>query len=121
MGIKVTCIEPGYFRTSVLDQGHLLHPAKTIEEYRGENGSEQMKTTLGMWEAANNKQPGDPAKLADVVVDALSGNGVYAGRELPARLLIGKDAYGIWAAVQEKQKQQMEEWRAECTGTNFDE
>lgn len=121
LGVKVTCIEPGYFRTSVLDVGHLLNPAKTIDEIRGENGSQEMVKTLAMWEAANNKQPGDPAKLADVVVDALSGNGVYKSRELPARLLIGKDAYGIWAAVQEKQRKQMEEWRAECTGTDFTE
>ncbi|KAK3951966.1 hypothetical protein QBC32DRAFT_342624 [Pseudoneurospora amorphoporcata] len=121
LGVKVTCIEPGYFRTSVLDQGHLLRPAKTIDEYRGENGSKEMQETLAMWEARNNKQPGDPAKLADVVVDALSGNGVYAGRELPARLLIGDDAYGMWAAAQEKQKKQMEEWRAECTGTDITE
>ncbi|KAK3501786.1 hypothetical protein B0T13DRAFT_464406 [Neurospora crassa] len=121
LGIKVTCIEPGYFRTSVLDQGHLIHPARTIPELRGPDGSEEMKKTLAMWEAANNKQPGDPKKLAAVVVDALSGNGKYADRELPARLLIGRDAYEIWAAVQEKQKKQMEEWREECTSTDITE
>ncbi|KAJ4392386.1 hypothetical protein N0V85_007099 [Neurospora sp. IMI 360204] len=121
LGVKVTVIEPGYFRTPVLDQGHLLNPAKTIDELRGENGSQEMMATLGAWEEKNNKQPGDPAKLADVVVDALSGNGKYADRELPARLLIGKDAYGLWAAVQDKQRKQMEEWREECTGTDFTE
>ena len=43
--------------------------------------------------AYNGKQPGDPKKLVQVILDVVRGEGVTQGRELPLGLPLGNDCY----------------------------
>jgi len=69
-GIKVTMVEPGFFRTDFLDQSSVRYGQKVIEDYAAD-GSVSNK-----YGAYHGKQLGDPVKLGKVVVQ-------LAGMEKP--------------------------------------
>jgi NAD(P)-dependent dehydrogenase (short-subunit alcohol dehydrogenase family) len=108
LGIQATVIEPGYFRTNFLkaDVDGKTVAAKTIDDYKPT--IDNVKDMLNMYDG---KQPGDPAKGAQVIVEALTGTGRAAGKALPARLLLGCDAVPFVASIQERQNREMEEWK----------
>ncbi|ROT35237.1 3-oxoacyl-reductase [Sodiomyces alkalinus F11] len=116
LGIQVTCIEPGYFRTNFLDQGHKVHAANTIEEL-----SDGVNPTLGAFQAVNHNQPGDPAKGAKLIVEALTGTGRVEGRELPPRFVLGNDAYRIVKGHIENNTKHLEAWKDLTTTTDHDD
>ncbi|KAG1815602.1 uncharacterized protein BJ212DRAFT_1481373 [Suillus subaureus] len=73
--IRVLLVEPGSFRTEgILD----------YDEQRAV-GRVNFSKTAG-------KQPGDPDKAMEIVVDVVKGEGCAAGREWPLYLVLGKDA-----------------------------
>ncbi|KAI1111375.1 serine 3-dehydrogenase [Nemania sp. NC0429] len=116
LGIKVTAVEPGYTRTNFLVKGHQLRAANVIDELRP--GVEPTTTALG---AYSLKQPGDPDKLALLVVEALTESGRCAGRELPPRLLVGKDSYQIVGGKVDAHKANWKIWEDLATATNCDD
>jgi NAD(P)-dependent dehydrogenase (short-subunit alcohol dehydrogenase family) len=80
-GIKTTIIEPGYFRTELLEPASTTWSESTIEDY-----SERSLQFRSAFEGVNGKQPGDPAKLADALIKIAVEN------EPPKRWLAGADA-----------------------------
>ncbi|KAJ6078828.1 hypothetical protein N7467_008581 [Penicillium canescens] len=108
LGIQATVIEPGYFRTNFLkaDVDGKTVAAKTIDDYKPT--IDYVKSMLSMYDG---KQPGDPAKGAQVIVEALTGTGHAAGKTLPARLLLGSDTAPYVSRIQERQNKEMEEWK----------
>ncbi|KAI1372048.1 serine 3-dehydrogenase [Hypoxylon crocopeplum] len=116
LGIQVTAVEPGYTRTNFLAPGHKTRAEKVIEDLR-----EGVDPTLDALGAYSYKQPGDPAKAAKLIVEALTGSGRCAGRELPDRLLVGKDAYEIVGGYMEAHQQSMKLWEDLATATNCDD
>lgn len=72
-GIQTTCIEPGYFRTNVLvgDGGNKVPAEGHIEEL--ESVTKRAGEVLKEY---NQRQPGDPVKGAQIIVEALTGLGV---------------------------------------------
>jgi len=80
-GIKVTIIEPGYFRTNFLESGSLITPVNAIEAY-GEIAEIKRKHQSEI----PGTQPGDPAKAAAVILETV------ALENPPLRLLLGSDA-----------------------------
>ncbi|KAH9892983.1 hypothetical protein F4778DRAFT_749088 [Xylariomycetidae sp. FL2044] len=89
-GIKVFVIEPGYFRTGFLNEGggnSALAKNMMAKEYAGT----QMEANVKMLATYNNQQPGDVEKGGKIAVDVLTGTGVAAGRDIPMRLLLGRD------------------------------
>lgn len=113
-GIKVTVIEPGYFRTQVLGAAKPLFPEEGMEEYKV--ALEQMKTHVS---TVNGKQVGDPEKAAKVIVEALTGEGAFEGKEVPARLVLGADAVGLVEGMLDLQKRSLEEWKSVSASTDF--
>lgn len=115
LGIQATVIEPGYFRTNFLKAGvdGKTVAAKTIDYYKPT--IDNVKNMLSMYDG---KQPGDPAKGAHVIVEALTGTGRAAGKSLPARLLLGSDTVPFVASIQERQNKEMEEWKELIATTN---
>lgn len=105
LGIEVTAIEPGYFRTNFLSQGHKVHAASTIKDIKP-----GVDATLSGLEAYNHKQPGDPAKAAQLIVEALTKSGRCRGKPLPARLPMGSDAIQFIGGVLDKQHKSLKEW-----------
>ena len=92
-GIKITVVEPGFFRTDLLDPQNIRWGKNTIEDYAAEGSVE------AMWSPYHGTQPGDPAKLGEVLVK-------IAGMENPPRLFVaGSDALAvITPAIDERLK-----------------
>ncbi|KAI2488247.1 Serine 3-dehydrogenase [Pyrenophora tritici-repentis] len=115
LNIKVTSIEPGYFRTNFLSSGHKTMAANRIADLAaGVDG-----TYAGL-EAYNHKQPGDPQKGAKLIVEALTGTGRCEGRELPVRLSLGSDAYQFVSGHIDRYKKELESWKDLTTTTDCD-
>ncbi|KAF4319989.1 hypothetical protein BBO99_00009110 [Phytophthora kernoviae] len=113
LGIEVTVVEPGAFRTSILGKGFV--PAKTpIDDF--EPLTKPLTTHVASF---SGKQPGDPARAAQVMVEALTKSGRCAQKALPSRLLLGKDAVKLGRGVLEQNKSELEEWAELSTSTDF--
>lgn len=89
-GIKITVVEPGFFRTDLLAESNVKWPSKRIDDYAAVEESAQ-----AMWSGYSGKQQGDPDKLGQVLV-------TLSGMEKPPRLFVaGSDAIAMIApAVQ---------------------
>ena len=61
-GIKMTVVEPGFFRTELLDRRNVRYAASSIEDYAAEGPAE------AMWSPYDGQQPGDPDKFGDALV-----------------------------------------------------
>jgi len=81
LGIKVTIVEPGAFRTNFLDSSLAL-ASQIIDDYAATAG-----TTKKVYTGNNGKQPGDPEKAAAAIFD------VALMENTPLRLLLGQDAF----------------------------
>lgn len=79
-GITVTAVEPGFFRTDLLDARNARYAPSTIPAYAADDSPE------AMWSGYDGQQQGDPAKLGRALV-------AIAGMETPpAQFLAGSDA-----------------------------
>ncbi len=92
-GLKVTIIEPGYFRTNFLSSGSLILAAKQLNEYTEISEIKRLHAQ----EIVGN-QPGDPEKAAQVIYK------ISSMENPPLRLLLGSDAikYADYKAQQLK-------------------
>jgi len=79
-GIKITVVEPGFFRTDLLDAHNVRWVSKVIEDYAPEG------TAQNMWSHYQGTQPGDPAKLGDALVK------IAAMQNPPKVFIAGSDA-----------------------------
>ncbi|KAJ5130445.1 uncharacterized protein N7515_006484 [Penicillium bovifimosum] len=104
--IDVTCIEPGYFRTNFLTAGHKVIAKNHIAEL--DVGT---KATRDAMVAYNLNQPGDPAKGAQVIFEALTKTGRCEGRSLPARLALGRDAQGVIKESIDREQEMLDGWK----------
>ena len=88
-GISTTVVEPGFFRTELLVEGaSSIWPELSIDDY-----AERTAQTVQGWKSMNGQQGGDPAKLAEALVQ------IVALDEPPLRWIAGADAV---AAVEQK-------------------
>jgi NAD(P)-dependent dehydrogenase (short-subunit alcohol dehydrogenase family) len=116
MGIHVTCIEPGYFRTDLLAGGSKATAKKEIEDLKPVVG--QMKLVLA---SVNGKQPGDPVKGGKLIVEALTQSGRCEGRKLPKRLPIGVDCVEQVQGMIHRYQKELDEWKDVAVTTNCDD
>jgi Short-chain alcohol dehydrogenase of unknown specificity len=80
-GIRTMLVEPGFFRTELLEDASTTWPEPSIDDY-----AECTRQTVVAWQGMNGKQGGDPAKLATALVQ-------FAGQdEPPLRWVAGADA-----------------------------
>ncbi|KAG2065634.1 NAD(P)-binding protein [Suillus decipiens] len=85
--IRVLIVEPGAFRTENIYSNKFDTWTNPIPDY-----DETRAETLVKYEAIPGKQPGDPMKAMNLVVDVVRGEGVAVGREWPLYLVLGEDA-----------------------------
>lgn len=106
LGIKVTCIEPGPFRTDWAGRSMTQTPNR-IAEYADTAGAR-----LTGAKARSGKQPGDPALAADAII-------AIAGQEnAPRHFVLG--AFGLEEVAKRAQRilSDVEAWRAQGLATD---
>jgi NAD(P)-dependent dehydrogenase (short-subunit alcohol dehydrogenase family) len=89
-GIHTMLVEPGFFRTELLSPASTNYAQPLIDDY-----AERTNQTVAAWNAMNGQQGGDPAKLANALVQLASRD------EPPPRFVAGADAI---ATVEHKAK-----------------
>ncbi len=84
-GIKTMLVEPGFFRTELLSAQSTRYAEPSIEDY-----AERTRATVAGWQSMDGKQGGDPAKLAEALVQ------LVALDEPPVRFAAGADAVELF-------------------------
>jgi NAD(P)-dependent dehydrogenase (short-subunit alcohol dehydrogenase family) len=114
LGIKVTVVEPGYFRTGFLNVGTQVSSQKRIKAY---NDTVVGQIRAGL-EKLDNNQPGDVVKGAKIIVDILTESGVAKGKEVPERVALGSDCVPYIRSKLEETEALLKEWEAVTTQTD---
>lgn len=110
LGIQVTVIEPGYFRTDFLDGSSLHREESVIADYASTVGVSRSSAV-----GNNHAQPGDPAKAARVIV------GLGSNPEAPQRLQLGADAVARVEAKLDLMSEELAAWRQVSVSTDHDD
>ena len=106
IGVKVTVIEPGGFRTDFAGASTVLDEGRP--EYDAVVGA-----AARMQREYNGRQPGDPSRAAQVILK------IAAMTEPPFRLPLGSDAVAAIAQADQAKLAELERWRALSVSTDF--
>jgi NAD(P)-dependent dehydrogenase (short-subunit alcohol dehydrogenase family) len=109
LGIHVTLVYPGYFRTNFLKEGSRTLPAAPIAAYTAARESERQHT-----EQIDGNQPGDPDKAARALL------ATYESAAPPLHLFLGADAVHMAEAKLEEMRRAIHEQRELSVSTGFD-
>ena len=107
LGIKVTLIEPGGFRTDW--GGSSMVYTEPGEDYRS-----TIQDMLDYHHQAGN-EPGDPAKAAQAIITIVNEENP------PLRLLLGKDAVQLARRIDQAKLAETERWEKLSSSTDFDD
>ncbi len=107
LGIQVTVVAPGYFRTSFLKSGSLRLSNEKLPEYQIVRDNEAYHDQL----RETNGQLGDPAKAAAAII------AIAAAPHAPLHLLLGEDAYGMADTKIKNLQADMAQWKDLATAT----
>jgi NAD(P)-dependent dehydrogenase (short-subunit alcohol dehydrogenase family) len=107
LGIKVLIVEPGAFRTGFA--GGSLRQSPALPVYADITGP--LRADLP---ATSGRQPGDPAKAAEAILQAL------ASGKIPLRLALGNDAADMIAAYLDDSRTEFSAWEHVTRSTDYD-
>ena len=108
-GIKVTAIEPGLFRTGFTGKDSFAITRNAISDYENTVVGYMRKSTG----AFHGSQPGDPSKLADVVVK------LGHSENPPLHLPIGTDSVHNYKIFTEKIAGDVDAWMKDSLSTDY--
>jgi NAD(P)-dependent dehydrogenase (short-subunit alcohol dehydrogenase family) len=108
-GIKITLVEPGFFRTDLLDARNARWPSNAIEDYAAEGKPKEV------WSAYNGTQQGDPEKLGEALVK------IVGMTSPPKQFHAGSDALAVIRPALEARLQEIKDHEAlsKSTDGNF--
>ncbi len=109
LGIKVTVVEPGPFRTDFAGRS-IRQSATRIDDYEPTAGLRRSQT-----EARHGKQVGDPVRAAEAIIAAVQSG------ESPLHLLLGKPALGMARSKLEALKRDFDAWEKTTLGADYPE
>jgi NAD(P)-dependent dehydrogenase (short-subunit alcohol dehydrogenase family) len=109
IGVKVTAIEPGPFRTDFLGRSGVV-AKRQIEEYKP-----ALDPVRTYFHANNGKQRGDPAKAIQAILD------VAESPNPPLHLLLGHAAYNRMKGKLEQWREEMAKYEGVTLGADFPE
>ncbi len=107
LGIKVTIVEPGGFRTDFAGRS-FVHPENRIEDYI----TSERIDNIGDFDG---KQPGDPIKGVKAMIDIVDLD------DPPLRLPLGEDAVTAMDEKLESVQKNIDEWRQVAIDTKAEE
>ncbi|GAA1688864.1 hypothetical protein GCM10009765_42900 [Fodinicola feengrottensis] len=108
LGIRVTVVEPGAFRTDFLTPESIRPAAVTLPDYDGTAGVAR-RTLI----AADGRQAGDPGKAAEAIVELAHANNP------PLRLQLGPDSIARVETKLTYVRTELDAWRHVGSGTDF--
>lgn len=108
LGIKVTIVEPGSFRTGFLDGSSLHATASEHPDYAATAGRVRQAAAAG-----NGSQVNDPAKGAAAIYAAVTA------AQPPVRFQAGPDAVAMVEAKLIRVRDELEAWRPLASSTLF--
>lgn len=106
IGVKVTILEPGNFRTNWA--GRSMVTTERIEDY-----ALAVDPIRDLFANLNGNQPGDPARAAQVIMRILDES------EPPLRLVLGGDALELIRGKLDRQIDDMRKWEFITFSTDF--
>lgn len=107
LGIRVSAVEPGPFRTDWSGRS-LLQTETPIEDY-----AENVGARRAFVASVHGKQPGDPRRAAEAIVD------LEAMAEPPLHLLLGKPVLDMYRAKLAEHTRLLNDWEAVTLGADF--
>ena len=107
LGIKTLIVEPGAFRTSLMGNG-TASPVE-LPDYADTVGATRKAVAAG-----DGSQPGDPAKAAALIIEALEAD------DTPLHLPLGDDGVDAVLGHLDQVRAQVTGWEARARATVFD-
>jgi len=107
LGIKTLIVEPGAFRTSLMGNG-------TASPLELPDYADTVGATRKMVAAGDGAQPGDPAKAAALVIEALGAE------DTPLHLPLGDDGVTAVLTHLDDVRRQVTAWQERARATAFD-
>jgi NAD(P)-dependent dehydrogenase (short-subunit alcohol dehydrogenase family) len=112
LGIKVTIVEPGSFRTDFVKRSLVVADTQ-IEDY--ETVTSDIRQGVQDIRDMKFKEQGDPKKAALAMIQAVDSNNP------PLRLTLGEDAINAMNAKLESVKAELDAWKEVSVNTTFEE
>ncbi|MEM8675914.1 MAG: SDR family oxidoreductase [Cyanobacteria bacterium P01_G01_bin.67] len=108
LGIKVTIVEPGPFRTDFIGRS-LDRASEQMDAYQDSVGK-----FLNFLNNIEGKQPGDPQKAAEAIIKVVNSENP------PLRLVLGKYAYSKFRKKLESLTAELDAWEEIAANTDFE-
>ncbi|MBY5447522.1 SDR family NAD(P)-dependent oxidoreductase [Rhizobium leguminosarum] len=108
-GIKVTIVEPGFFRTDFLADTSLAISPASIADYEGMPAGNMRSFAAD----ANHAQPGDPARLATGIMTMVNS------ANPPLRMPFGSDTVAMIEQQHASVEKELVAWRELALSTDF--
>lgn len=109
LGINVTAVLPGWFRTNFAKQDSIAFSKKQIDDYSF------LRTTHQKMDEIDGKQLGNPEKVADTFIELVNNENP------PTLLFLGSDAYKRANEKITQLSQEIQQWRNLSASTDFEE
>ncbi|RCR71696.1 oxidoreductase [Larkinella punicea] len=109
LGINVTVVEPGYFRTDFLTSNSLGVPKNQIDAYQEVRNSQQAHQ-----HQINGNQAGDPEKAVVALIR------IASEANPPLHLFLGQDAYDLAYQKINAVQNDLETWKEVTVSTGFE-
>lgn len=107
LGIKVIVVEPGQFKTDFYGRS-LTQSRDAIDDYAETAGRNRIEN-----ESPDGDRVGDPSRAGDAIIMAVESS------DPPDLLLLGSDALKVVGAALEKDRTELEAWKAISVSTDF--
>ncbi len=108
LGIHVTAVEPGYFRTDFLESTSLTVSPRRIADYEGTSGQVRIAA-----KQISLNQPGDPQRLAQAVI------AMVESPKPPMRLPLGTDTLQVIRDSMASLAAETAAWESLAASTDF--